>query len=68
MLPGPVADAVTKVLAFEAMHHSEGMGTGFKAISAPEIFGLALLVAGAVLRVKDMPETQGIKLSTGLYA
>jgi hypothetical protein len=67
LLPEPITDAVLKIVAFEALHHEEGFAEGLKVYGAPEMQAVAMMVAGAVLRVKDLPETAGIKLSTGHY-
>ena len=67
-MPPQVADAVLKVLAYRATHmEGEEQGEAFKALFEGGVAS-AMLVAGAVLRVKDLPPQSGIKLSTGLYA
>jgi hypothetical protein len=65
VIPEPVANAICRTLAIEAMHGSDNIGDSLK--RTIENVSVAILVAGVVMRVKDLPETAGIRLSTGTY-
>lgn len=69
MVPSQVADAVAKVLAFDVTHsasNGEELGKEIGTLFSASTINRCLLIAGAVLRVKDLPPQSG-QNSTGLY-
>ena len=64
IMPEPVVDAVVKLLVYDTLH-TDDHGEAFKRLFAGPLVADALLVAGAVLRVKDLPDTTGIARTDG---
>ena len=65
LVPEPIEHAVFKLLAFKAMHEPGDMGDSMKRLFDSDTLSTAMLVAGAVLRVKDLPDTTGIARTDG---
>lgn len=67
MLPEPVANAVIKALAYNATHGhgelSDNLANIFDMKS--KVLGIATIVAGVVLKIKDAPDTTGVARTDG---